>query len=326
MLQRRGELLLLLAGEWVSRALYVAAKLEIADLLEAGPQSVEDLARWSQSDPDSLYRLLQLLSQHHLFEEVAPRVFANTERSALLAKSHPETLRAVALFYGEDGHRAWSDLLPAVQMGRCAFDIAFGQPSFDYCRDNPARGALFQQAMKEKAVGVIRSAISSYDFGQFRSICDIGGGHGEFTRVLLRHYPGLRGTIFDLPEVVAQVAPLDNCRLVAGNFFESVPTGGDGYLLKSVLHDWDDERCVKILDNCRQAMGANSRLLIIEVVLQSLYTHCMDLQMLAVTGGRERDLDSFRRIFERSGFVLERVYPTATEFSILEARPVVDKL
>ena len=327
----REKMLLLLSGEWVSRALYVATKLKIADHLKSESKSVDDLAKLTQSDSESLYRLLHMLAGFQVFDEVAPRVFANTDLSSLLAKSDPDTLHALSLFYGEDIHRAWDGLLSSIETGTPAFQLIFQQPVFKYFKENPNRGALFQESMKEKSLAVIKSSLSSYDFSRFQSVYDIGGGYGQFMHTLLKNYPDIRGTLFELPEVIATIKQRNqennSCALIAGDFFESVPKGGDAYILKSVLHDWDDQKCGRILQNCYSSMDANSRLLIIEVVLQpkaeSLYANCMDVLMLAITGGKERSVNSFQQMLESSGFVLERIYPTATEFSILEARKVV---
>ncbi len=327
----REKMLLLLSGEWVSRALYVVTKLEIADHLKSKSKSVDDLARMTQSNPESLYRLLHMLAGFNVFDEVAPRIFTNTDLSSLLAKSDPDTLHALSLFYGEDIHRAWDGLLPSIQTGTPAFQLTFQQPVFSYFKENPNRGVLFQESMKEKSLAVIKSSLSSYDFSRFKSVYDIGGGYGQFMHALLKNYPDIKGTLFELPEVIATIKQRNQgnnaCTLVAGDFFESVPKGGDVYLLKSVLHDWDDEKCGKILKNCYSSMDADSRLLIIEVVLQpkaeSLYANCMDVLMLAITGGKERSINSFQQMLENSGFVLERIYPTATEFSILEARKII---
>lgn len=327
---QREKLLLLLSGEWVSRGIYVATKLEIADHLNPQSKTIEELAALTQSNPESLYRLLHMLAGFGIFEETSPFVFANTDASYLLAKSHPDSLNALSLFYGEDIHKSWEELLASIQLGMPAFQLTFHQPVFNYFKANPARAALFQDAMKEKSIAVIKSALSTYDFSPFSSVYDIGGGYGQFMRALLQTHPHLYGTIFELPEVIntikQQMPQLENahCRLESGDFFNSVPKGGDIYLLKSVIHDWNDADSEKILKNCHVAMHENSRLLIVEVVLQpkdqSVYANCMDVLMLAITGGKERSLDSFKQMLERTGFTLEHVYPTSTEFSILEAK------
>lgn len=326
----REKLLMLMSGEWVSRGLYVATKLEIADHLQSSPKSIEDLSHLTQCNPESLYRLLHMLAGFGIFEEVSPGVFSNTETSNMLAKTNPDTLNALSIFYGEEIHKSWEELLPSIQTGTPAFQLAYKQPVFSYFKENPSRAKIFQEAMKEKSTAVIKSASSTYDFNKVGSVYDIGGGYGQFMQNLLQNHPNMQGMVFDLPEVIAAVRQrtpqLENERfkLVSGDFFVSVPEGGDVYLLKSVLHDWDDENSEKILKNCYQAMHSTSRLLIVEVVLHpkdlSQYANCMDILMLAVTGGKERSLDSFKQMLENSGFVLKNVYPTSTEFSILEAR------
>lgn len=325
----REKILALLAGEWVSRGLYVAAKLELADHLEAGPRSIEDLAGLTSSDPNSLYRLMNMLAGFSVFEEIAPKTFANTDNSRLLMKNNPESLRALSIFYGEDMHKSWDELLPSIQTGTPAFQLAFKQPVFAFFKENPPRAALFQEAMKEKSKAVIKSAIDTYNFGKFQSICDIGGGQGQFVQALLHAYPHLTGTIFELPEVIEKIkqSPLKEnprCKLTSGDFFVTIPSGADAYLLKSVLHDWDDAKCQQILKNCHDAMGPDSQLLIVEVVLlpknKSLYANCMDLLMLTVTGGKERTLSAFNEMLDKAGFVLESTHTTSTEFSILQAR------
>lgn len=326
----REKLLLLMSGEWVARALYVTTKLEIADCLKSGPKTVEELAQITNANPESLYRILHMLAGFAVFEEIAPNTFANTKMSALLAKADPHTLHSLAIFYGEDIHKSLDELLTSIQTGTPAFELAFKQPVFNYFRENPPRKALFQESMKEKSQAVIQSALSQYDFSPFNTIYDIGGGHGHFMQAILSYYPTHQGVLFELPEVVASVKQYNpsleknHCALIAGDFFKSLPEGGDLYLLKSVLHDWDDEKCCQILSNCHRAMDTHSRLLIIEVVLKpkdlSLYANCMDVLMLAITGGKERSLDHFQQMLDKTGFVLEHVYPTSTEFSILEVK------
>lgn len=323
----RQKLLSLFAGEWVARGLYVATKLEIADQLEQGARSIEELATASQVNPQSLYRLLQMLTSFGVFEEISPKVFANTGTSQLLAECIPSSLHALSLFYGEDIHQAWQEILPSLQTGTPAFELSFQEPVFSYFKNNPDRALLFQKAMKEKSQAVIRSALSNYDFDQFTCLCDVGGGYGQFVQALLQKHSNLSAAVFELPEVIEHIE-LQNtrCELVAGDFFRSIPAGYDAYLLKSVIHDWDDEKAQQILKNCYAAMRSDSRLLLVEAILQAedhaSYAHCMDFLMLAVTGGKERNLTAIIQLLEKSGFVIEHIYPTATEFSIIEARKI----
>ncbi len=326
----RENLLLLLSGEWVSRALYVVTKLEVADYLQDGPKSIQEIATFAQSNPASLHRILHMLAGFGIFEEQENGIFMNNDASALLAKSNPDSLHALSIFYGEDIHASWDQLLKSVNTGTPAFQLSFKQPVFSYFKENPPRAGLFQEAMKEKSTAVIKSSLLSYNFGQFGSIYDIGGGYGHFMLAILAQHPHLNGMVFDVSEVIDSIPKRNpqivsnRCQLCTGDFFDSIPKGGDAYLLKSILHDWDDTKAEQILKNCYQSMGSNSRLLIVEVVLlpkdQSIYANCMDVLMLAITGGKERTLASFEQMLEKSGFILERVYPTSTEFSILEAR------
>lgn len=325
----RENLLMLLSGEWVSRAIYTATKLGVADMLQEGSKSVDELATATQTHADSLYRLMRLLASFGVFDEVYPRVFANTESSLLLAKGHPNSLNALATWYGEDVHVCWDELLSAVNTGQTAFQLTFKQPVFNYLKDNPSRATIFHDAMQEKSNAVIQSALTAYDFSQLQSVVDVGGGYGHFIQAIVTRHPHVKGTVFDLPEVIdilkLRVEDLpENFHLSSGDFFVKVPSGADAYIMKSILHDWDDAQCEKILKNCYQAMAPNSRLLIVEAVLlpkdKSPYASCMDLLMLAIAGGKERSLSSFQQMLERTGFAMDNVYQTATEFSIIEAR------
>ncbi|MCB1116510.1 MAG: hypothetical protein KDK71_08575 [Chlamydiia bacterium] len=322
---QREKLLHLFSGEWISRGIYVAAKLDIPDLLDSGPKSIEELAAHTSSDTDSLYRLMHMLAGHSIFHESDHRIFTNTHESSLLTKNHPDSLHSLCLFYGEDIHQAWDALLPSIQQGIPAFQLTFNQPVFSYFKNNPLRAALFQNAMKEKSQAVIKSTLSAFDFTPYSKIYDIGGGQGQFLKALLKSHPHTAATLFELPEVIHKL-PIEgqNIALYSGDFFAEVPQDGDLYILKSVLHDWDDARAVQILQNCHKAMNENSRLLIIEVVLQdgaqSLYANSMDLLMLAITGGKERTLSSFKDMLHKSNLTLEKVHPTTTEFSIIEVK------
>ncbi|MBA3604135.1 MAG: methyltransferase, partial [Parachlamydiaceae bacterium] len=242
----------------------------------------------------------------------------------------PDTMHSVSLFYGEDISKSWSDLFVSIQTGIPAWELYFKQPVFTYYKGNPERFELFQDAMKEKSRAVINSALSNFDFGQFDSICDVGGGYGQFIQAILQKHQNLSGIVFDQPEAIEKIKQQNphfensRCQLVAGDFFISIPGGKDAYLLKSVIHDWDDEMAEKILNKCYQAMRPDSRLFLIEVVLQpgenQSYAHCMDVLMLAITGGKERSLSSMTQLLKNSGFTIVGIHPTSTEFSIIEVK------
>ena len=322
----RETLLETLAGDWIARGVYTATKLEVADHLREGPLSLEELASKCQADSASLERLLRVLSSHGFFTEVKPQVFANNEASSLLAKGSPDSLHHLTLFYGEELHHTMGVLHPAIKDGRTAFELAFEDPPFTYFKNHPERGDLFHKAMKEKSRLVIDSLLNAYDFSRFPKVYDIGGGTGHFIQALLQKEKSLEGVVFDLPEVIEKYrnAPSPRCHWIAGDFFTSIPEGGQLYFLKSILHDWDDAQSVLLLKKCHQAMHASSRLLIVEMILlpngEAPFADSMDLLMLAVTGGKERTLSSFEKILSEAGFTLERVIPTASEFSILEVK------
>lgn len=320
--KERENLLDLLAGEWVARGVYAATQLEISDHLEKGPKSVEELAALTGTNRNSLYRLLTLLVSFGFFDETAPEIFSNNASSKLLSKTDPDSLHSLILLYGETLHQAWDEITPSIKNGVPAFELSYKQPVFQYFKEHPERGAIFQKAMGEKSKAVIQSALANYNFGQFYSICDVGGGYGQFIQAMLSKHPESFGMVFDLPEVIEKIKHLENPHFIlkAGNFFEGVPEGYDAYILKSVIHDWDDQKAEQILKNCYQAMKPESQLLLIEAVLQKPYAHCMDFLMLAITGGKERTLENLKQLLLNAGFEVVNIYSTSTEFSIIECK------
>lgn len=318
----REKLLLQLSGEWVARGIYVVNKLNIADYLNEGPKTIDELARLSGCDESYLDRLMHMLASNGIFEELEPHLYTNSESSALLASNHPSSLKSIAQFYGEEVHRSLDALHPCIEKGKTAFNLVYSQPVFLYFRENPERLKLFQAAMREKSKAVIDSAIEVYPFGKYETVYDIGGGNGAFLRSLKNKYPDMKGVLFELPEVIADVKN-NNFELVSGDFFKSIPEGGDLYFMKSIIHDWNDEKALVILKNCYKAMKPESRLLIIDACLLpkdgSIYANCMDILMMTMAGGKERYFSEFESLLKKSGFRIENVYKTSTEFSIIEA-------
>ena len=326
--ETREKMLNLFAGEWISRGIYVVTKLGIADYLEDGPKTSTELARLSCSNKESLSRLLHMLAGYGIFEELDGSLYKNTELSSLLSKKNSDSLASLCEFYGEDMHRAFESLLPSIQSGKSGFEIEFQKPVFAFFKENPERALLFQKAMKDKSNAVIDATLAAYDFSHLRSVYDIGGGFGQFVSALTQKHPNLSGVVYELGEVTEKIKELQNANphisVVSGDFFKSIPEGGEAYLLKSIIHDWNDEKAQEILCNCHKAMKKDSKLLIVDVVLKpknlSTYANCMDILMLTITGGKERSLKCFEKLLDQSGFVLENVYSTKTEFSILEAK------
>jgi hypothetical protein len=318
----RSDLLDLLGGEWVSQGIYVAAKLDIGQHLQKGPKTSHELAELLQVDDGALYRLMSMLSSQGVFEEREGKVFANTPMSERMASGHPETLRSLIAFYGEEIRSAFGSLLNAVTTGQPSFDQVYQEPVFDYFKHHPERAALFQSAMAEKSKAVIQSVISQVNFKG--TICDVGGGKGHLLNAIVNANPSIDGGInFDLPEVIASLPkPPSKVKLQGGTFFDAIPTA-DAYLMKSILHDWSDEKAVEILRSCHTSMPDHATLYVIEPVLMTDtrdYAKLTDVLMLAVTGGRERSMSEYIALFNKSGFVISNVFSTPTEFRILEIK------
>jgi len=326
-------MLQMMTGYWVSQAVYVAAKLGIADLLVDGPVGCNDLATATRTHAPSLQRTLSALASVGVFSEVAPGRFGLTPLAALLRSATPDSMRALAVMYMEEQYRSWGDFLHSVRTGQPAFEQQFGMGVFEYYTKNPEPSAVFNEAMTGLTTRLASAVAESYDFSAFGSVVDVGGNQGTLLTAILRRHPLTRGVLFDLPHVVAAAEPVlrkagvdARCARRGGDFFEAVPTGGDAYILASVLHDWDDARCKAILATCRSAMPANGKLLIVELVLpvgrdEPFFGKWVDLHMLVMAGGRERTEAEYRTLLQAGGFELLRLVPTLAGPSIIEAVP-----
>ena len=326
-------LLQMMTGYWVSQALYVAAKLGVADLLADEPQPVEDLAAATQSDASSLRRVLRALASVGVFTETRPNTFALTPLAALLRAGTPDSMRALAIMYAEEQYRAWGDILHSVQTGKTAFEKQFGASYFAYLAQHPESDRVFNEAMTGYTTQLVGAVVDAYDFSPFKTIVDVGGSYGTLLTAILRSHPGAQGILFDQPHVVAAAEEhlaaagvTDRCIAVGGDFFVEIPAGRDAYILAQILHDWDDERSVAILRQCRRAMPAHGKLLVVELVLPSgeepFFGKWLDLHMLVLLGARERTAPEYEALFRATGFTLGRVVPTATGPSIVEGIPV----
>lgn len=333
-----GALLQVITGYTSSQVVHVAVQLGLADLLADGPRSVEDLVAATGTRAPSLARLVRALAALGLVAEAEGGRVELTALGTPLRADVPGSLRDTALFLaGPWFWRAWGDLLYSVRTGEPAFDRAFGMSNFAYWEHDAEAGAIHDAFFRAMARTTNAPLVAAYDYSRFGHVVDVGGSTGALLAAILRAHPGVRGTLFDLPHVVAGAGPVlaeagvaDRCAMVGGSFFDAVPAGGDAYVLKYIIHDWDDERAATILRRCREAMGPGAVLLVIEQVLpehleagaaaQRLAR--LDLQMLVLTpGGRERTESEFRRLLADAGFELRRVIPTQSPFSILEAAP-----
>lgn len=325
-------LLGMMTGYWVSQALYVVARLRIADLLTGGAHSIDALAASCGAHPATLYRVLRALASVGVFTETTHQTFALTPLAALLRSDGPDSMRALALLYADEQYRAWEELLHSVQTGEPGFERCFGAPYFDYLAGHPGADAVFNDAMTGWSNQLASGVAAAYDFSSFRTIVDVGGGYGALLSSILQRTPAARGVLFDQEHVIARAAQqleqagmAQRCTAVAGDFFASVPADGDIYVLAQILHDWDDEHSLAILRNIRRVMPAHGRLLVIEFAIpagnEPSFGKWLDIHMLVLLQGRERTAEEYAALFERAGFTLGQVLPTLPGPAIIEALP-----
>ena len=331
------QLMLLATGYFTARAIYVAATLGIADLLDGRVRDADDLARETATHAPTLYRFLRALAAAGVLEHTAEDRFALTTIGATLRTRAPDSTRpGVMMFHHPMFWRSWEELLYSVRTGRPALDQVFGKPVFEYLATTPDAAAAYDGGMTGFNKTIIPAIVKACDFARFESIVDVAGGHGSLLAAILEAAPRARGVLVDLAHVtevarrnLAERGLAERAEVVTGNMFESVPAGGEAYVLKWILHDWDDAACVAILKNVRAAIGPEGRLLIVDRVLPerteasvAMRTAMMaDLLMLIHLTGRERTEREFRALLEASGFRLARVVPTGTQLSVIEAAP-----
>jgi len=323
----------MVTGYYISRAIYVAATLGIADLLAHGPQPSSTLAKATGTHAESLTRVLRLLASVGVFTEQDDRCFALTPLGECLRTGVPGSMRSAAILFAGITQEAWRDLLYSVRTGEPAFHHVFGMDSFSYMAQHPEEAANFDEAMADFTKGIAIAVAATYDFSQFGTIVDVGGGNGMFLEAVLKAHPTLRGVLFDMPHVaeraqqrIEAVGLAERCKAVGGDFFLEVPSGGEAYILKHVIHDWGDARAVTILKNCHRAMGPQGKLLIVEGVYPSHIDQSdasrgaasNDVNMLVCTGGRQRSEAEFRSLYGAAGFTLTRIVPIQATSSVIE--------
>ena len=332
-----GSLMQLVTAFRASRAIYAATALGIPDLLADCSMSGAELAAATNTHVLSIRRLMRALTALGVFEERTTDLFSLAGMGTLLRSDVPGSLRAPVLFLaGDTGWRVWEELLFSIRTGDAALEHVLGMQTFDYWASHPEECAIHDQAMAAGSASVARAVLAAYDFSRFHVAVDVGGGTGLLLSEILAAHGHLRGILFDLPHVVANADEVLNrkgvagrCQIQGGSFFESIPKGGDAYLLKHIVHDWDDPRATAILAGCRNAMASSSTLVVVDHVLpgraeegQSLSGFLTDLEMLVRTpGGRERTEEEFCSLFAAAGFELQRVVSTASPLSIVEGRP-----
>jgi O-methyltransferase domain/Dimerisation domain len=327
----------IVTASWAAQAVFTAVKLGIPDHVAAGRVRPDELATAAGADPDGVRRLMRLLVDMDVFDGSERSGYRLTPVSELLCDSAPRSMRDLCLLYGDEFYRAWGRAPHAISTGRPAFDEAFGAPLQAYLRNRTGASAKFQRAMNAGSP-FFADVPRAFHFPRYGTVVDVAGGTGTLLATILREHPGCRGVLMDLPHVVAAAREqagstpgLERCQIVAGNLFESVPSGGDVYLLSRVLQDWDDAACVQALMNCRRAMRRSSTLLILERVIPDerptngqqdgvSLSLLWDLHLLMMTAGRERALDEYRGLLRRAGLRLESLSALPLEMTMLVAR------
>jgi hypothetical protein len=315
----------------VTRALSVAAELGVPDLLAGGPRPVEELAAATGTHAPSLRRLLRLLAAAGALTEVEPGSFATTALGDCLRSDQPVSLRSLFRMVGGPLAKVIDELDYTVRTGETADERVLGMGMFDYLAKHPEEGAIFDAAMTDFRRQFTGAVMAAYDFSGIRRLVDVGGGHGFFLTCVLLANPAMTGVLFDQPHVVeggraalAEAGLGERCEVVGGDFFVSVPAGADAYLLSWIIHDWDEERGLAILRNCREAIAPDGRLFLLECVLpegdEPHFGKVLDIFLMPL-GGIERTEAEYADLLARAGFHLKRVVPTMAPISVLEAEP-----
>lgn len=318
-------------GHQISSMVRVAAQLKLADYLSEGPRTAEELAQSTATHAPSLYRFMRTAASLGLFTEDAERRFSLTPLAEPLRSGVPGSIRTTVLaLTGDLFYRPFHNLLYSVQTGKTAFEKEFGVPIFDWLGSHPEEASMFSDLMIGFHGPETAAVAAAYDFSGLKTIADIGGATGHLLATILESYSGPDGILFDLPHNAGGAAALIQARGMAGrirfesgSFFERIPSGADAYLMSHIIHDWNEDQCLTILGNCRAAMGPDGRLLIIEMVIPCGNAphpgKSTDIVMLAVPGGQERTEQEYGALLAKAGFRLERVVPTESAASVVEA-------
>lgn len=325
----------MIVGGWAAQAITASVELGVADALADGPLPLDELAARVGADADALRRLLRALIGRGIFRRRRDGRYALNSLADTLRSDAPISLTGAALFQGSKEQRErWTLLADSVRTGKSIVPALRGKEGWDYLAENPQLAELFNQTITSLAQMTVATLVAGYDFGVHRTIVDVGGGQGTTLAAILAAAPGSRGVLYDLPRVVATAPSLlrtsnvaDRVRIAQGSFFDSVPTGGDAYLLKNIVHDWADDKALQILRNVRAAAGPRTTVLLVEIVVGENGRDCpgnwVDLEMLLNLGSRERTAQEYRKLLGQSGFRMTRVVPTASPLSVVEA--VVDE-
>jgi len=317
---------------FISQAIYVAAKLGIADLLASGPKSTAELAAVTETNEGALYRVLRSLASVGVFAETSDRSFINSPMSDTLRSDSETSTRAMALFMGDEAHwSVYAGMMHSVKTGEPAWEHVHGVPCFPYMFEvNRPFGAIFDQAMTSVSHGEIDAVLQAFDFSGIGTLADIAGGRGHLLASILQKYPSMKGVLFDMGVVVNEAPGFlvsqgvaERVQTVAGDFFSEIPVVADAYILKHIIHDWDDDKSEVILGNIRRSMPDDARVLIVDAVIppgnDPHAAKILDLEMLIAPGGLERTESEFEKLLADSGFRINRIVPTRSPVSVIEA-------
>ncbi|MHC5609970.1 MAG: methyltransferase [Nostoc sp.] len=324
----------MISAYYVPQLIYVAAKLGIADMLKDGVKNCDELATATAANARALYRLMRALASVGVFAEKEQGYFALTPVAVYLQSDIPDSIRWAAIMFAEEQYKAWGELLYSIKTGASAFEYLYGMELYEYYAQNPEPGEIFHKAMTSIAITREDAAIATgYDFSSIKTLVDIGGGRGSTIAEILKANPTMKGVLFDCAPALESAKDLieaegvsQRCKFTVGDFFESVPSGCDAYILKRILHDWDDERAITILKNCHRAMAKNGKILVAERLIplgnEPYAGKLIDLDMLVMTGGSERTESECRSLFERAGFQVTKIVSIQSDMSLIEGIPV----
>ena len=307
------ELIRLITNKWLSKPIYAACRLGIADILSKGPRPIKELSEISGTDARSLYRVLRALSCVGIFTEVDKEVFDLTPMAGLL-KTGEIGFSYSMMFNDSWNDKAWLKIVESIKTGKSGFEISYGMPLFRWLEKKPDILKIFEESNSARSRRISKSVSDAYDFSKANRVIDVGGGKGDILIEILLKYKGISGSLADISITKATKDNIDRsglskrCKLVKCDFFKKVPSGGDVYILSSILHDWDDKDCMKILSNIRKNMNNDSRILVLEMLIprgnKFSVSKLLDLEMMMITGGLERTEDEFKRLFRSSGLRL----------------------
>jgi ubiquinone/menaquinone biosynthesis C-methylase UbiE len=328
------QLMQMIFGFVTTQAISVAARLSLADLLKDGAKNAEELAQVTGTQARPLYRILRSLASVGIFAEDDAGRFRLTPLAELLRSDTSDSLRDFSIFIGADWHwGAWGDLFGSAKTGQPAFEKIYNKAFFEYLGENSGPARVFNDAMTSISTAASAAVVNSYDFTGIDKLVDVGGGHGALLCSILEKYPQMHGILIDAPSVIAGTKEAiearelsKRCEAVGGNFFAAVPAGGDAYIMKHIIHDWNDERASTILRCCHRQMPAEGRLLVVEMVIPEgnapSFGKLMDLEMLVLLQSYERSEAEYRELFKRSGFKLTRIVSTKSAYSVIEGVPI----